>query len=176
MIGILSDSHDHIEHIQKAVALFEEKKVVRIIHAGDVCSPFVWPFFRNLHVPIHCVLGNNAGDVVRQQAQAKKFGLDIQFDPFFMEIDHSKRKIAVHHGDPYSVVEAVAACQKYDLVVYGHNHVPKIHSVGKTQLVNPGSLVTKIKSPLSVLQGPNNPGPSVALYDPVASSAKIIFL
>ncbi len=176
MIGILSDTHDHIEHVEKAVKLFEKNNVDLVIHAGDVCSPFVWPFFRNLRVPIKCVLGNNVGDVVRQQANVRKFGMDVTFDPFFLSFEHADRKFAVYHGDPYGIVDALAKTGHYDVVVYGHNHVPKIHQEGKTLLVNPGSLVSTVISPLSVFSKESNPGPSVALYDPGNNAAELVFL
>ncbi len=176
MIGILSDSHDHIEHLQKAVALFAEKKVELVIHGGDACSPFVWPFFRDLKVSVYAVLGNNAGDAVRGPIVAKKHGVDLRLDPFFQSFAHGGRKFAVFHGDPFEVVEALAKSQTYDVVVYGHDHVPAIRSEGKTLLINPGSLVSKVSSKLSVFSAKSNPGPSVALYDPVRHQAEMVFL
>ncbi|MBI5036237.1 YfcE family phosphodiesterase, partial [Candidatus Micrarchaeota archaeon] len=166
--------HDHIEHVAKAVALFENKGVDLIVHAGDVCSPFVWPFFRNLNVPIKCVYGNNKGDVARHQEIVKKYGLDVAFDLAFLELEHSGKKIAVHHGDPYKVVENLAKTQNYDAIVYGHNHVPRIHSEGRTLLINPGSLITKVDSELNVLR--DKPGPSVALYEPETNKAELVEL
>ncbi len=40
MIGILSDSHDNLDAIKKAVNLLNKKKVDLVIHAGDLISPF----------------------------------------------------------------------------------------------------------------------------------------
>lgn len=173
MIGILSDSHDHIEHVAKAVKVFEENKVSLIIHAGDVCSPFVWPFFRNLKAPIKCVFGNNKGDVERQKQAAEKFCLDIVFGDF-LEFRHAGKRFAAHHGDPLEAVEKLAKTQKYDVVVYGHDHFPKISREGKTLLINPGALVTKVDSPLNVLR--DKPGPSVALYESKTNKAEVVFL
>ena len=38
-IGIISDSHDDITNVNKAIGIFEEMNVESIIHAGDIISP-----------------------------------------------------------------------------------------------------------------------------------------
>jgi predicted phosphodiesterase len=42
-IGIMSDTHDNMPQIKKAVRLFNERGVVHVIHAGDFTSPFNQP-------------------------------------------------------------------------------------------------------------------------------------
>ena len=38
-IGIISDSHDHVDNIRRAVSVFREASVELVIHAGDIVSP-----------------------------------------------------------------------------------------------------------------------------------------
>ena len=38
LLGILSDTHEHINNIEKAKAVFAEKSVEQIIHLGDYCA------------------------------------------------------------------------------------------------------------------------------------------
>jgi len=40
VIGIISDTHDHMDNIRKALKIFKEKNVKVILHAGDFVSPF----------------------------------------------------------------------------------------------------------------------------------------
>ena len=40
-VGIMSDSHDHLINIRKAVEIFNEAGVGFILHAGDFVAPFV---------------------------------------------------------------------------------------------------------------------------------------
>jgi predicted phosphodiesterase len=40
-IAVMSDSHDHLENIEKAVALAMERGAEMLLHCGDLCSPFV---------------------------------------------------------------------------------------------------------------------------------------
>ena len=40
IIGLLSDTHDHIPNIRKAINRFKEENVELVLHAGDYVSPF----------------------------------------------------------------------------------------------------------------------------------------
>ena len=40
-IGVLSDSHDNVHMVAKAVELFNDEGVVLVVHAGDFIAPFV---------------------------------------------------------------------------------------------------------------------------------------
>jgi len=39
-IGIMSDSHDNMNMVAKAVELFNQRGVSRVLHAGDIIAPF----------------------------------------------------------------------------------------------------------------------------------------
>lgn len=39
-IGIISDTHDQVEKIKKAISIFNKEKVFLVYHLGDFCSPF----------------------------------------------------------------------------------------------------------------------------------------
>ena len=47
-IGIISDTHDDIENVQRAIDLFGKEEVKLIIHAGDFVFPGVIDEFKNL--------------------------------------------------------------------------------------------------------------------------------
>jgi predicted phosphodiesterase len=40
MIGIISDSHDNMDAIRRAVEFFNKKEVKAVLHAGDLVSPY----------------------------------------------------------------------------------------------------------------------------------------
>jgi uncharacterized protein len=43
LIGLISDSHDNLNAIRKAVEFFNRKEVKAVLHAGDLVSPFtIW--------------------------------------------------------------------------------------------------------------------------------------
>jgi hypothetical protein len=39
-VGLISDTHDNLPQIEKAVAFFNDKGVDFVIHAGDFVAPF----------------------------------------------------------------------------------------------------------------------------------------
>jgi len=40
MIGILSDSHDNLDALEKAIRFFQDAGCALLIHAGDFVAPF----------------------------------------------------------------------------------------------------------------------------------------
>jgi putative phosphoesterase len=60
-IGLISDTHDNIENIRKAIREFNEKNVDLVLHAGDFSSPIAVESFAG--VKLVGVLGNNDKDI-----------------------------------------------------------------------------------------------------------------
>ncbi len=56
MIGIMSDSHDNLDAIRKAVKIFNNEDLDLVIHAGDLISPFTALEFRKLDTRTCCYL------------------------------------------------------------------------------------------------------------------------
>ena len=63
-IGIISDTHDDIENVQKAIEIFNTEKVQYVIHAGDYIFPGIIVEFKKLNAKLIGVLGNNDGERV----------------------------------------------------------------------------------------------------------------
>jgi hypothetical protein len=131
LIGILSDSHDDMERIQKAVDLFNARGASHIIHAGDIISPFTFEVFSGLKGAFSGVFGNNDGDRV---LLAEKSGGTLHAQPHLLTVG-GKRIVVVHEPD---IVTALAESGRFDLVVYGHTHKPQIRKMGNALVVNPG--------------------------------------
>lgn len=136
IIGICSDSHDHVEHIKKAVSFFKAKGVERVIHAGDYCSPFTIPLFEGLN--LHGVFGNNDGDKYLLMKKFDAINATLYGDFFSFEADSVK--FAVYHGTYPKITESLELCGKYDVVISGHTHEPKMDTIGDTISINPGSI------------------------------------
>lgn len=60
-IGLISDTHDNIQNIRRAVRKFNDKHVDLVIHAGDIVSPNAVESLAD--VKLVGVLGNNDKDV-----------------------------------------------------------------------------------------------------------------
>ena len=134
-VGIISDTHDHIDHTKKAVKLFKQRETDLVIHAGDYCSPFIIPLFSGLNMK--GIFGNNDGDL--QTLLKKAAEAEIEIAGGFLEIDAGGCSIAVYHGTHQGVTDALQSCGKYNVVISGHTHEIVEKQVGNTLAINPGT-------------------------------------
>ncbi|WP_457558000.1 metallophosphoesterase [Candidatus Harpocratesius sp.] len=137
-IGILSDTHDYLPNISKAVDVFLNEKVCKIIHCGDYIAPFVIRAMTKLiehKIPVYGVFGNNDGERIGLK---KITGKIIEFKGEFFEFTENYYKFAVYHGTDERILQNLIHSQFYDVLLTGHTHQIKIEKVGKTLLINPG--------------------------------------
>ncbi|MBN2250543.1 MAG: metallophosphoesterase [Candidatus Altiarchaeota archaeon] len=137
MIGIISDTHDRLGAIRKAVDFLNEHNVSLVLHAGDYVAPFTVKEFGRLNSPLIGVYGNNDGErkgLMRSFAAMKTELKD------FAEMENEGRKIALYHGTMGSYLSALISSGDYDVVVRGHTHSPEIKQEGKTLVINPGEV------------------------------------
>jgi len=137
IIGAMSDTHDRLDAVDKAINFFNSQEVTDVLHAGDLVSPFVVPLFSKLKAKLHFVWGNNEGD----HDFAKMRFADIGITPLghFAALRMGGKKIALLHGIHEEIVNSLVESGCYDLVVRGHNHKAEIIE-GATLVVNPGEV------------------------------------
>ena len=134
-IGIMSDTHDNLPLVKKAIEVFNTRDVQHLIHAGDYTSPFTLKLFRDLKCEYTGIFGNNDGDKLLLQERA---GGRIRPQPHVFTL-HGRKIVVMHE---HHVIEALAESGHFDLVVYGHTHEADIRKVGSTLVVNPGEVGT----------------------------------
>jgi hypothetical protein len=134
-IGIMSDTHDNMPLVRRAIELFNKQQVGYVIHAGDFTSPFTLKLFQDLQCEYLGVFGNNDGDKLLLHERA---GGKLYNQPHIFTL--RDRKIVVMHE--HHVVEALADSGHFDLVVYGHTHKADVRKVKNTLVVNPGEVGT----------------------------------
>jgi len=144
LIGIISDTHDHLAGLQKAINIFKEKKVEMIVHCGDWVSPFTHEFFDyemgDFKVPVKSVVGNNPGDIKRTMMSNSKMNNPIEWaSKVTLEFEVDGKKAVIYHGDDKVLLNSLITTQQYDLVLTGHTHQSRNEVIGKTLVVNPGS-------------------------------------
>ena len=146
-IGLLSDSHDDLAALAKAVALFNAEGVVQVLHAGDIVSPFTFDVFRGLQAPLGGIFGNNDGDRLLLRERS---GGALRPQPHFVTLDGLR--IVVVHEPP--LVRSLARSGDFDCVVYGHTHEPEVRREGAALVVNPGkaAALDKGRATVAILQ------------------------
>src|SRR5512136_1142704 len=107
LIGLISDTHDNIPLIEKAVSRLNQEKVELVLHAGDYVAPFVIQKFKALNCKLIGVFGNNDGD---HELLRKRFSEteNCTIRGRFAEINAEGFLIALLHGDETELLNAVA--------------------------------------------------------------------
>ena len=164
LIGAISDSHDNLPQIEKAVKYLNEQNVGLVLHAGDYVAGFVIPKFKILNCKLIGVFGNNDGD---HELLKKRFSetANCTIHDQFASVILDGYRIALLHGTETELLNTVIDSGYFDAVVHGHSHNRSIEKKGKTLAVNPGELC-------GYLTGK----PSIAILNTVTQDAKIIEL
>ena len=141
LIGIISDTHDRLPMIDAALAVFRERGVKAIIHAGDFIAPFSIKRLLGQplvgggngdggnRVPIYATFGNNDGERVG----IKNALPQVVDGPLNVEL--GGRRILVHHFVDWCSPADIA---RADVIVTGHTHEVVNHYEGGKLFLNPG--------------------------------------
>ena len=140
LIGLISDSHNNVTALQRALALFRERKIHIILHCGDLTSPHMINLFADFS--LHLAFGNGdylAGEI---KEQAQLLGTQSTARPVnTFAIDHTS--IAITHGHRPGEVRQLAESGQYQLLFTGHTHEREEYWIGSTRVINPGGLTAK---------------------------------
>ncbi len=142
-IGVISDTHDHLENLDKAIELLNTEEVELVIHCGDFISPFVIRRLYKLKPKVVGVFGNNDGDRGLLMKIAKDVNVELHNMPYDLEL--CGKRIHVLHGlgsPEYTrrTVELLAKSGAYDIILYGHTHKIDLRKIGDCLVLNPGEV------------------------------------
>ena len=145
LIAILSDSHDHIPNLHRAVQRANREGAEILIHCGDLISPFMLSRLHAFDGQVHLIYGNNAGDqhLISSRCETR-FG-NITHHGLQGDIEAVGLKICFIHY-PHTG-RALAMTGEYDVVCCGHNHEQGAETIGHCLLINPGDLLGKDDKP-----------------------------
>lgn len=136
-IGVVSDTHGHVENALSAARMLESLQIAEVLHCGDIGSSRVPVAFSRW--PAHYVLGNVDDDGDEQLATAIA-AAGGRLHGRFGDITLAGRRIALLHSDDARRFRQVTMGGEYDLVCYGHSHLAEQHAEGNTLILNPGAL------------------------------------
>jgi hypothetical protein len=164
LIGAISDTHDNLPQIEKAVKYLNDQNVGLVLHAGDYVAGFVIPRFKVLNCKLIGVFGNNDGD---HQLLKKRFSEtpNCTIHDQFASVEIEGYRIALLHGEESELLNAIVNSGYFRVVVHGHSHNNSIELKDKTLAINPGELC-------GYLTGKS----TLALLDTVKHEARIVEL
>lgn len=134
VLGIISDTHDQLANIDKAVAYLRKKQVEHVLHAGDFVAPFAVKRLAALKCPVTAVYGNNDGERTGIRNALGEWGTVASR---VVRLELAGRRILMMH-EP-DLVEESAASGLHDVVVFGHTHEASVEETGGCLVINPGS-------------------------------------
>jgi putative phosphoesterase len=156
----MSDSHDNVDAIQKAVRFFNKAKCELVLHAGDFIAPFAARELKHLSCPVKAVFGNCDGEKGGLEKVFVSLG-EIQEEPFVFS--YAGSTLLLTHTQFAN--EKYIRSGKYAVVIYGHTHKPDVRISKGILVVNPGETG-------GWLTGKS----TVVLLDPVSLEAEIVYL
>ena len=154
-IGIIADSHDDVSATRQATRIMKERDCGFLLHAGDLCSPFIARIIKESGIDHATVFGNNDGDRVALAGM-------IDITPAPRQITLDGLNILIFH-EPFinDCIDPVYV----DLLIYGHTHIKHEQWKGNMLVLNPGAL-----------SGILVDNKTFAVYDTTARKAEIIEL
>jgi putative phosphoesterase len=138
-IGILSDSHGHVDRLRAAVQTLRTAGVETIVHCGDVGPVECLSVLAASAVPCYVVAGNMDHDV---QALAEAAALHgVCFHERFVAVPlDDGRQLAVLHGHDVIQLNRLLVNGEYAYVCRGHTHKAADVRTGDVRVINPGGL------------------------------------
>ena len=133
LIGIFADSHDHLDHIQRAVEVFNSAGCELVVFAGDLVSSFAVPPLRQLRCRVIACFGDNEGNKPGVTAGMRIIGT-IGEPPFGFKTPDGCRILVTHMDRSLRGVEG-----DFDVAIFAHTHKPSVTRDECGRLfINPG--------------------------------------
>lgn len=163
LIGVLSDIHDQLQNLDRALDLLSREGVETVLFCGDFCSPIPARALGRYDRVVHAVFGNGDGDRYRiLQAAGTDDAPALRLHGEHAELELADRKVALTHFPLYG--RALARTGDYDAVFSGHTHETHEQRFGDALWVNPGEILGWKGPPtLFLWNSGTNAGRSVAV-------------
>lgn len=136
LVGIIADTHENLEMIDRAVHLLNERNVDLVLHAGDFISPITAEAFKELNATLIGVFGNNDGDRLFLRKRFRDEGIgEIERDPH--RFDLRGHKVFLMHQPKF--LDEFLEMEYSGIYVYGHTHEVDLRE-GPPLIINPGEV------------------------------------
>lgn len=149
-LGIISDTHGHVDLTRPAVRMLESLEVNTVLHCGDIGSAEIIELFAAW--PTHFVFGNCDYNTEELAAAIRKAGQTCH--GLFGDLEFDGKRVALLHSHERRRFREAIDSGDYRLVCYGHTHVAAIDRHGETLVVNPGAIYRAEPHSLAIVDLP----------------------
>jgi uncharacterized protein len=134
-IAIISDIHDNIVNLEKAIKWCNAEKVGAIVCAGDITNAETLEFLATKFVgTIYLIRGNME---IYEEAEIKNYK-NINYYGRFGVANIEGKNIGICHEPAF--ISDLLKDNKCDSIFYGHTHRPWFEEREGVKLINPGTL------------------------------------
>lgn len=152
LIGIFSDTHNHLPETRQALDLLLRHGARHLIHCGDVGADvldLLAAACLEHDLRSHVAIGNcDHGRQGDSRFLPRPAGIELGD---VLEFELAGRRCAVLHGHDARKLDAVIVSGRVDYVFTGHTHTRMDEQAGPTRILNPGSCARPRGGPASVL-------------------------
>jgi putative phosphoesterase len=148
LIGLMSDTHNDVDYIQKAVDIFKERDIKILVHAGDITSFRMLDYLKDFDCYI--ALGNG-DEIDRDDINAKAASLNLRSVESNIEFECEGKKFLVFHGHNVPQYRTAVASGKYDYIIKGHTHYFENYISNDCRIINPGAVYAHDESSIAIL-------------------------
>lgn len=146
--AILSDAHDNLPNLAKAVEIANSQGCEALLFAGDLNFPGAVEFLAKFNGPVHMIWGNNEGEKLGVINKVNHFDsithhgneCELSFDGLNVFMTHYPEIALLAENSP-----------KYQLIVYGHTHTYEERASETSIVVNPGAVLGYPNEPSFVI-------------------------
>ncbi len=149
-IGIISDTHDNVDNILKAVSVFKQEGVSYVVHCGDIVAPATLKHFKGIRLKL--VLGNCDGDIQMIKKVCEE--MSFEFLGTYSEFSESGKTFFVMHKPPDEY--APEKIGSYDYILHGHTHKKRDEHIKGTHIINPGAHYWHSEGTIAILDIPED--------------------
>lgn len=143
-IGVISDTHGEERLVRRAVEIFKEMNVERVLHCGDLCVPAHAALFKE--IPTDFVYGN-CDSCVRLSIERSVEEAGGTHHGDFGSLRLAGKNVAFLHGQDRTRLLQELNSGDWDLICTGHTHRYELTMYGDTLLLNPGAVQRRYETP-----------------------------
>ena len=137
VIGIISDTHNHLSNLIYCLDFFKEQQINIIIHCGDLIDINLLQHFEGFRVIY--TYGNCDKFTELLNMEIKKLNPENHAGFSFEGWLDGKYIFVIHGNFEGRIMDAVRS-RKYDYIISGHTHSFRDETQLSTRLINPGAL------------------------------------
>ena len=142
LVGVVSDTHNRLGHVEEIVSIFNSNYVDLVIHTGDITNSRTLENFSELKCPLKGVFGNNDLNEPGLEETASRLGFEFKLPPLILTLDDVK--LAVLH-EPEVIDKVIEYERDIDLILHGHTHRYRNEVTNGIKIFNPGECAGSIK-------------------------------